>query len=53
MRLGFANHKHFAGIAVVAIFDDGDIDIYDVVAFENSIFSGNAMTNHLIDGSAN
>ena len=53
MRLGFANHKHFAGIAVIAVFDDGDIDIYDVVAFKNSIFSWNTMTNYLIDGSAN
>ena len=33
MRLGLANHEHFTGIAVIAVFDDGDIDIYDVIAF--------------------
>ena len=33
VRLGFANHEHFAGIPVVTVFDDGDIYIYDVVAF--------------------
>jgi len=30
----FADEEHFAGIAVVAVLDDGDVDIDDVAIFE-------------------
>ena len=30
---GFADKKHFAGISVVAIFDNGDVDVDDISLF--------------------
>ena len=37
---------------MVAVFDDSDIDIYDVTVFEFFI-AGNAMTNLMVGGGAN
>ncbi len=45
---GFTNMKHFAGIAVVAIFDYRDVNINDVTVFELFI-AGYAMTNYMVD----
>ena len=32
--LSFTHEKHLTGVAVVAIFDNGDIDINDVAVFQ-------------------
>ena len=46
-----ADQEHFAGVAVPAILDDGDINIDDVTVFQPFI-TGNAMANYVVDRSA-
>ena len=48
---GFAHKEHLAGIAVVAVFDDGDVDIDDIAVFEFFV-AGNAVADLVIDRGA-
>jgi len=43
-----ADEVHAAGIAVVAILDDRDVDIEDVAALETPLIR-DAVTDHMID----
>jgi len=47
-----AYQKHLAGVAMVTVLDDGDIDIDDVATLQ-LLGSGNAVTDSMVDGSAN
>ena len=44
---GLADEEHFAGVAVVAVFDDGDVDIDDVAIFQFFV-TGNAVADLMI-----
>src|SRR3569623_2020706 len=48
----FANKEHPAGIAMVAVLDDGYVDI-DHVAVLQDLVAGNAMADDVVDGGAN
>jgi len=50
--LDLTDCEHLAGITVVAVFDNCDIDIDDVTAFEHFAIIRDAMTHHMIDGRA-
>src|SRR5258706_6216158 len=43
-----ADVVHAAGVAVVAVLDDGDVDIDDIATFEYAVV-GNAVADHMID----
>ena len=54
MRLAWrhvAHHKHAAGIAMPAVFDDGHVDIDDIAFFERFV-TGDAMANLVVDRGA-
>ena len=44
--------EHAAGVAMPAVFDDGDVDVDDVAFFQRLVV-GNAMTHLVVDGGAN
>ena len=48
MRADFTHHEHAAGIAVIAIFDDGDINVQHVAFFQGFVI-GNTMANHMVN----
>ena len=48
---GRAHEEHLAGIAVVAVLDDGDVDVDDVAVFELFV-AGDAMADLVVDRSA-
>ena len=48
----FAGVKHPAGVAVVAVLDDGDINIDDISGLEHLV-ARNAVTNLVVDRGAN
>ena len=47
-----ADQEHFAGVAVVAVFDDCDINVDDVAVLETFV-AGNSMANLMINRGAN
>ena len=47
----FADGKHAAGIAVEAVFFDGQVDVDDVAFFERLVV-GNAVADDVVDGGA-
>jgi hypothetical protein len=48
---GLADEEHAAGVAVVAVLDDGDVDIEDVAVLEPPV-TGDAVADLVIDGGA-
>ena len=46
-----AHHEHAAGVAVPAVFDDGDVDIDDIALFQRLVI-GNAMADLVVDRGA-
>src|SRR5690606_11799949 len=48
----FLHHEHLAGIAVKVILDDSDVDVDDVALLQNLGVAGDAVADHVIDGSA-
>lgn len=48
---GLADQEHLAGVAVVAVLDDGDVDVEDV-AFLQRLLVGDAMADHMVDRGA-
>ena len=48
---GLSDEKHAAGVAVKAVFDDGDVDIDGVAALQ-VLVAGNAVANDMIHGGA-
>ena len=49
-RGDFADGKHTAGVAVEAVFFDGQVDVDDVAFFERLVV-GNAVADDVVDGS--
>ena len=47
----FTGEVHAAGIAVIAVLDDGDVNVEDVAALEATLIR-NAVTDHMVHGSA-
>src|ERR1044072_878550 len=47
-----ADRVHAAGVAMPAIFDDRDVDVDDVALFQALVRARNAVTDDVIDGSA-
>ncbi len=52
MCRGFAGKEHFAGVAVPAILDDGDVDINDVALFQGLAVGWYTVADHFVDRSA-
>ena len=52
-RIYFANHKHTRSICIITVVNSRNVYVYDVTTFEHVIFTGNAVANLVIDGSAN
>ena len=52
LKRRFADQEHFTGVAVVAVFDDGDVDVDDIAVFETSV-AGNAVAYLMIHRGAN
>ena len=48
---GFAGKEHLAGIAMIAIFYDGDVDVNRIAVFELFAVAGNTMTDDMIHAS--
>ena len=49
--LAFADEKHAARIAVIAVFDDGNIDIYHIAILEHAL-TRNTLSDDMVDGGA-
>ena len=49
---GFADEVHAAGIAVISVLDNGNIDVDDITGFEPFV-SRHTVTNLVVDGCAN
>ena len=47
----FADGKHTAGIAVEAVFFNGQVDVDDVAFFQRLVI-GNAVADNVVDGGA-
>src|SRR5690606_29540171 len=47
-----ADAEHLAGVAVIAVLDDGDIDIDDVPGLQHLLLGGDAVAYHMVDGGA-
>ncbi len=47
LHRGLADVVHAAGVAVIAILDDGDVDIEDVAGLEHPVVR-NAVANHVV-----
>ena len=48
---GLANREHLAGVPVIPILDDGDVDVDDVTVLEAAI-AGDSVTHGMVDGGA-
>ena len=51
VRSDFPDIKHFARVAVVAVMNNGNVDVYDVAVFEGQR-AGDPVTDDLVDGGA-
>ena len=51
-RLGLADHEHLAGVAMVAVLDDGDVDVEDVAVPELFLAGGDAVADDVVDRGA-
>lgn len=45
---GFVDQEYFVGVVVVVVFDDGDVDVEDVVFFQ-WFFVGDVMVDYMVD----
>src|SRR5690606_2398069 len=50
---GLAYKIHLAGVAMIAILNDRGVNIQDVAVFQDLLFTGDAVTDHMVDGGAN
>ncbi len=48
----FADDKHFGGIAMEIIFNDGHVDIHDIAIFQQLAVIRDTVTDHFIDRNA-
>jgi hypothetical protein len=47
----FTDIEHAAGVAVITILDDGNVDVHDVAVLQRLVI-GNAMAHHAVDRGA-
>ena len=52
VRLRRADMEHLAGVAVVAVLDDGDVDVDDVAVLQDFLVRRNAVADHFVDRGA-